>query len=114
MNTYFVTGISIDVAKTIIAAIVTEALQVDYWKPIQAGNLDIAIPIRSSDSYQAMAPEICNSAYMKFEFNSQETETVLKGVLNVLFINVLLVFLKCTTTVLCMILLRSLSLKDSK
>jgi dethiobiotin synthetase len=40
MNTYFVTGISTDVGKTIVSAILVEALQTDYWKPIQAGELD--------------------------------------------------------------------------
>ncbi|WP_298156314.1 dethiobiotin synthase [Flavobacterium sp.] len=35
----FVTGISTDVGKTIAAAIITEALEADYWKPIQAGDL---------------------------------------------------------------------------
>ncbi len=35
----FVTGISTDVGKTIASAIVVEALQADYWKPIQAGDL---------------------------------------------------------------------------
>ena len=39
-NKYFITGISTDVGKTIAAAIVTESLQADYWKPIQAGELD--------------------------------------------------------------------------
>ena len=36
----FVTGIGTDVGKTIVAAIIIEALQADYWKPIQAGDLD--------------------------------------------------------------------------
>ncbi|WP_341215879.1 dethiobiotin synthase [uncultured Wocania sp.] len=40
MNTYFITGISTDVGKTVASAIVTEALEADYWKPIQAGELD--------------------------------------------------------------------------
>ena len=35
----FVTGIGTEVGKTIIAAILTEALEADYWKPIQAGDL---------------------------------------------------------------------------
>lgn len=35
----FITGIGTDVGKTIVAAIATEALQADYWKPIQAGDL---------------------------------------------------------------------------
>ncbi|MDO6761092.1 dethiobiotin synthase [Tamlana sp. 2_MG-2023] len=40
MNTYFITGISTEVGKTVASAIVTEALEADYWKPIQAGELD--------------------------------------------------------------------------
>ncbi|WP_299207293.1 dethiobiotin synthase [uncultured Dokdonia sp.] len=39
-STYFITGISTEVGKTIASAIVTEALQADYWKPVQAGELD--------------------------------------------------------------------------
>src|SRR5215471_3092410 len=33
----FITGIGTDVGKTIVAAILTEALQANYWKPVQAG-----------------------------------------------------------------------------
>ena len=40
MQKIFVTGISTGVGKTIASAIFTEALQADYWKPIQAGDLD--------------------------------------------------------------------------
>jgi len=40
MKTYFITGISTEVGKTVVAAIVTEALEADYWKPVQAGELD--------------------------------------------------------------------------
>tara|TARA_B100000427_G_scaffold295495_1_gene274646 strand:- start:376 stop:987 length:612 start_codon:yes stop_codon:yes gene_type:complete len=36
----FVTGIGTEVGKTIISAILVEALQADYWKPVQAGDLD--------------------------------------------------------------------------
>jgi dethiobiotin synthetase len=39
-DTYFITGISTEVGKTIASAIITEALEADYWKPIQAGELD--------------------------------------------------------------------------
>ncbi len=42
----FVTGIGTDVGKTIASAILTEALNADYWKPIQAGELD------NSDSHK--------------------------------------------------------------
>jgi dethiobiotin synthetase len=36
----FITGIGTDVGKTVASTIVTEALEADYWKPIQAGDLD--------------------------------------------------------------------------
>jgi dethiobiotin synthetase len=36
----FITGISTDVGKTIASAIIVEALEADYWKPIQAGDLE--------------------------------------------------------------------------
>ena len=39
MKTYFITGISTEVGKTIASAIVTEALEADYWKPVQSGDL---------------------------------------------------------------------------
>ncbi len=41
-TTYFITGIGTDVGKTIVSAIVTEALNADYWKPIQAGDLELS------------------------------------------------------------------------
>lgn len=36
----FITGISTDVGKTIASAVIVEALNSDYWKPIQAGDLE--------------------------------------------------------------------------
>lgn len=42
----FITGIGTDVGKTIASAIITQALDADYWKPIQAGDLD------NSDSHK--------------------------------------------------------------
>jgi len=35
-----VTGIGTDVGKTVVSAILCEALYAEYWKPIQAGDLD--------------------------------------------------------------------------
>lgn len=37
MSCYFVTGIGTGVGKTFSAAVLTEALQADYWKPVQTG-----------------------------------------------------------------------------
>jgi dethiobiotin synthetase len=42
----FITGIGTDVGKTIASAIVTQSLEADYWKPIQAGDLN------NSDSHK--------------------------------------------------------------
>ena len=42
----FITGIGTDVGKTIASAIITEALEADYWKPIQAGDIE------NSDSHK--------------------------------------------------------------
>jgi dethiobiotin synthetase len=37
MTKYFITGIGTDVGKTLVSAILTEALQANYWKPVQCG-----------------------------------------------------------------------------
>jgi dethiobiotin synthetase len=37
MKPIFITGTGTDVGKTLISAILTESLQADYWKPVQAG-----------------------------------------------------------------------------
>ena len=45
----FITGIGTDIGKTVASAIITEALEADYWKPIQAGDL------HDSDSHKIKA-----------------------------------------------------------
>jgi dethiobiotin synthetase len=40
MRKIFVTGIGTGIGKTIVSAVIAEALQADYWKPIQAGLAD--------------------------------------------------------------------------
>ena len=40
MKRYFVTGIGTDVGKTLVSAILVESLHADYWKPVQAGDLE--------------------------------------------------------------------------
>jgi dethiobiotin synthetase len=37
MKPLFISGIGTGIGKTLIAAVITEALQADYWKPVQAG-----------------------------------------------------------------------------
>ena len=63
----FITGISTDVGKTITSAIVVEALEADYWKPVQAGDLD------NSDSHKVK----CHISNSKSQFypNSYQLNT---------------------------------------
>lgn len=42
MDLIAVTGISTEVGKTLVSAILVEALAADYWKPIQCGNLEFS------------------------------------------------------------------------
>lgn len=37
---YFVTGIGTEIGKTVVSSILVRALQADYWKPVQSGDLD--------------------------------------------------------------------------
>jgi dethiobiotin synthetase len=37
---YIIAGIGTEIGKTFISSILTEALQADYWKPVQSGALD--------------------------------------------------------------------------
>lgn len=48
MKRYFITGIGTEVGKTIASAIITQALEADYWKPIQAGDLDQSDTLKTS------------------------------------------------------------------
>jgi dethiobiotin synthetase len=40
MNRYLVTGIGTGIGKTLVAAMLAQALEADYWKPVQAGNTE--------------------------------------------------------------------------
>jgi len=66
-NIYFITGISTEVGKTVASAIVTEALQADYWKPIQAGELD------NSDAHKVK--RFISNSKSVFHKNSYALET---------------------------------------
>ena len=46
MRGYVVAGISTEVGKTVVSAILVEKLRADYWKPVQAGDLDSSDTLR--------------------------------------------------------------------
>ena len=63
MQRYFITGIGTDVGKTVISAIVTEALHADYWKPIQAGDLDYSDTHKVQDLISNTKTKFYSNAY---------------------------------------------------
>jgi dethiobiotin synthetase len=63
----FITGISTDVGKTIASAIIVEALQADYWKPIQAGDLN------HSDTHKVQS--LVSNSQSHFHLNSYALQT---------------------------------------
>jgi dethiobiotin synthetase len=63
----FITGISTDVGKTIASAIIVEALQADYWKPIQAGDLN------HSDTHKVQS--LVSNSQSHFHLNSYSLQT---------------------------------------
>ena len=65
--TIFVTGIGTDVGKTVAAAIITEALKADYWKPIQAGDLN------NSDTHKVK--RLVSNAQSQFFDNAHALQT---------------------------------------
>ena len=67
MKTFFVTGISTEVGKTIASAILVETLQADYWKPIQAGELE------TCDTHKV--EQLVSNSTSKFHANSYALKT---------------------------------------
>ncbi|MDH7446106.1 dethiobiotin synthase [Aquimarina sp. 2201CG14-23] len=63
----FITGIGTDVGKTIASAIVVEALEADYFKPVQAGDLSYS----DTDKVQ----ELVSNTTSKFHSNSYALQT---------------------------------------
>lgn len=61
--TIFITGNSTDVGKTIVSAIVVQALGADYWKPIQSGELNNSDTKKVMDLVENKEVTFFKSAY---------------------------------------------------
>lgn len=59
----FITGISTDVGKTITSAIVVQALEADYWKPVQAGDLENSDSHKIKSKISSLKSKIFGNAY---------------------------------------------------
>ena len=60
---FFISGIGTEVGKTIVSAIFTEALEADYWKPVQSGDLDHSDTDRVKNLVGPSPRRFFNSAY---------------------------------------------------
>ena len=69
MQKIFVTGISTEVGKTTASAIIVEALEADYWKPVQAGDLD------NTDSHKVKS--LISNSRTKIHPSSYELKTAM-------------------------------------
>ena len=67
MKHIFITGIGTEVGKTVASAILTEALQADYFKPIQAGDLE------NSDTHKV--ERLVSNSLTKFHPNAFALKT---------------------------------------
>ena len=59
----FITGIGTDVGKTVASAIVVEALEADYWKPIQVGDLHFSDSDKIKSKISNPRSQILTNAY---------------------------------------------------
>ncbi|MCC5832785.1 MAG: dethiobiotin synthase [Chlamydiales bacterium] len=60
MHGLIVTGISTDVGKTVVSAVLAKALKADYWKPIEAGGCD-------TERVSALSGAVCHPPAYRFK-----------------------------------------------
>ena len=89
MQPVFITGIGTGIGKTIIAAIVAETLQADYWKPVQAGFADgtdaLCVKDLISNTETIIYPEVYKlklAASPHIAAREENTEINLEEILN--------------------------------
>ena len=66
MEKLFITGIGTDIGKTIVSSIVVEALNADYWKPIQSGDLHLTDTMKVQ-SFVSNNTSVFHSEVYKFQ-----------------------------------------------
>lgn len=81
MQRIFVTGISTEVGKTMASAIIAEALEADYWKPVQAGELDNTDSHKVASLISNPKTKIHKSTYELNSPTSPHAAAALDGVL---------------------------------
>jgi dethiobiotin synthetase len=89
MKPIFITGTGTGVGKTLIAAITTEALQADYWKPVQAGFTDgtdsLSVTQMISNNTTKIYPEFYKlkmPASPHLAAKAEDTKIILKDIIH--------------------------------
>ena len=89
MKPIFITATGTDVGKTLVAAIVTEALQADYWKPVQAGFAEgtdsLWITVMISNKKTIIHPELYKfkmPAPPHLAAKAEDTKIILKDIVH--------------------------------
>lgn len=77
----FVTGIGTGIGKTVVAAILTESLRADYWKPIQSGDLDNSDTMKVKDLVSNGVSVFHHEAYRLTQPYSPHKSAALDGIL---------------------------------
>ena len=79
-KSFIVAGIGTEIGKTLISAIFTQALQADYWKPIQSGNPEDADALYISKMTRIPDARIWDSTYVLSQPLSPHTAAEIDGV----------------------------------
>ena len=80
MRKIFITGIGTDIGKTVVSAIIVEALKADYWKPVQSGTYYTTdsdkVKLWLSNSKSVIHPEAYSLKEHKSPHEAAETEGI--------------------------------------
>ena len=79
-KSFIVAGIGTEIGKTLISAIFTQALQADYWKPIQSGNPEEADALFIKKMTQLPNLKVWDSSYVLSQPLSPHTAAEIDGV----------------------------------
>jgi len=80
MRKLFVTGIGTGIGKTVVSAILIEALKADYWKPVQCGELDNTDTMKVSSLISNTSSVFHPEAYRLSGFMSPHAAAPIDGV----------------------------------
>jgi len=80
MRKIFVTGIGTDVGKTVVSTILVEALQADYWKPVQTGSYFSTDSDKVKKNIRNTRTKIHPETYVLKQYMSPHAAAELEGV----------------------------------